>query len=531
MAYYRDFREYLKTLEENEKLFRVKREVSCLTELQPLVRWQFRGLPEEQRRAFLFENVTDGKGKRYNMSVAVAAFAASKSVYALGMQCKPEEIFEKWTAAQLNPIKPKMVKGGPVHEVVYMGEELNREGGGMDIFPIPLSTPGFGTPRLTASHWLSKDPDTGKRNIGHYSAMLHHRNRLICLVKAPQHLGTHWEMCKEKGIPLQAAIILGPPPNVAYTAVAKLPYDVDEYDVSGGLSGEPLELVKCKTVDLEVPATAEIVIEGEISTEYVETVSCFGEYCGYMSQGFQAPPFQITCITHRKDPIFPAFISQFPPSESSMIRKMAYEPLFYKMIKYDCNNPTVLDVAIHEESGSALFVVIKIKKTHPAQPSQVLNAASALDSQIGKIFVVVDEDIDPGNIDAVIWAMLYRMQPHRDMRVIMGRTPFLDSSAAPPDTKDSHLTFPMPSGASALLIDATRKWDYPPISLPKKEYMERARKIWEEEGLPPLTPKEPWYGYSLGLWSKQDEEDAEMALKGEYYKVGERHLKERTKVR
>lgn len=278
----------------------------------PLVRWQFRGLPEEERKAFLFENVIDVKGKRYDMPVLVASHAASKQVYAIGLMCRPEEIIERLTEAQLRPIKPRIVEEGPIHEEVYSGDNL-LERGVLEAFPVPISTPGFdNAPYLTCANWVTKDPETGVRNIGNYRGMIKSKTRTGISCQPGQDLRQHWEKCRQLGKPLQAAVVIGACPAIGYVGVTKFTYDVDEYDVAGGIAGEPIELVRCKTVDVEVPATAEIVIEGELPTDSMEREAPFGEYAGYMGVGMVGPYFNVTCVTHRHNPIYTAFISQIP---------------------------------------------------------------------------------------------------------------------------------------------------------------------------------------------------------------------------
>ncbi len=522
MRYYKDLREHIEALEKSGKLTRITREINKDTELHPLVRWQFRGLPEEERKAFIFENVVDNRGKKYEMPVLVASHAASRDVYAIGMMCSPDEINEKWTKAQMNPIPPKLISDGPVHEEICIGEELR--GLGLDKLPVPISTPGFdNAPYTTASNWVTKDPETGIRNIGNYRGQIKAKDRMGVFVQPTQHIGMHWAKCKERGIPLEAAAVIGASPAIGFTAVAKIPYGIDEYSIAGGIAGEPIELVKCKTVDIEVPASAEIVIEGRISTEYLEPEGPFGEYTGYIGGVINHPYFEVTCITHRKKPIYNAFISQFPPSESSKIRQIAFNATLYKFLKHDCSIPSVMEVVFHESGGSWQFVVIQMRNVNPAQPWQALQAASGFEASMGKVMIVVDEDIDPWDPDSINWALSFRMQPQADVRIISGRASSLDYSAVPPgEASMKGLNFPKPHGSSALLINATRKYDYFPVSLPKKEYMERARVIWEEEGLPLLKPRKPWYGYSLGYWTEENIKEAELAVKGEYYKTGQK---------
>jgi 4-hydroxy-3-polyprenylbenzoate decarboxylase len=536
MAYYKDLREHIAALEKAGKLRRIKSPINKDTELQPLMRWQFRGLPEEQRQALLYEDVRDVKGNKYRFPVILGCLAGSRDIYSIGLQCKPEEIGERWTAGQLHPIEPVLVPSGPCQEEVHMGPNL-LEHGGLGEFPIPISTPGFDiAPYTTASHWCTKDPETGIRNMGNYRGQVKAPNRLGIYEAGAfspplQHIGIHWKKARERGQPLQAAVVIGVVPVLSYTAVAKIPYGVDEFAVSGGIAGEPIPLVKCKTVDLEVPATAELVIEGLISTEYFENEAPFGEYSGYMGAKTLTAYMDITAITHRKDMIYTGFISQMPPSESSKMRQLAYEHNFYKFLRYDCNIPAVLEVALHESSGSNMYLVIRMRKSNPSQPWQALNAAVAMDPIIGKVIIAVDEDIDPRDPDSVNWALSFCMQPHLDVRITHGKSSALDYSAAPPSVRlMADAAYPKPLGCSAMLIDATRKWAYTPVSLPAKEFMERAREIWEREGFPPLKPKVPWHGYNLGYWTEEEQEEAALALEGEHYKTGEKQASKRVRV-
>jgi UbiD family decarboxylase len=531
MAYYRDLREFITLLEENNKLVRIRREINKDTELMPLVRWQFRGLPEKERKAFLFEKVTDVKGKTYEMPVVVAAHAGSREIYALGMMCKPVQIMERWSQAQIHPLEPKLIEDGPVHENTYKGEELAKWGG-MERLPVPISTPGFdNAPYLTCACWVTKDPETGIRNVGNYRAMVKSNTRLGIHCNRPQHLRVHWEKCRTKGIPLQAAVVLGATPNIGYVSAAKIPYGVDEYAVAGSLAGEPVELVRCKTVDLEVPATAEIVIEGELPTDSFEREGPFGEFTGYIGgESSNDPYFNITCVTCRNKAIYTAWISQFPPSESSKMREVGLTANWLHLLKHELNNPGILACAFHESSsGAHAYLVIQLKKTHPAESWHALNGAASINFSWPRIIVAVDEDIDPWDPDAVNWAICYRMEPQRDIRIVSGKAFDLDQAAAPPSVSMEERFYPFPNGSSALLIDATRKWPYRPVSLPKKEYMERAKQIWEEEGLPDLKPKSPWYGYSLGQWTEENEREAELALEGKHYQTGEKLARERIK--
>lgn len=528
---YNDLHQHVAALEARGLLVRVTREINKDTELHPLVRWQYRGgLADDQRRAFLFENVVDAKGRKYKMPVLVAGLAGSRAIYACGLQCEVEEVPARWERALANPIEPIIVDKGPVQEEVHRGEELQQLG--LDEFPIPISTPGWdNAPYTTCSHWFTKDPETGVRNVGNYRGMIKARNRVGLYPMTGQHIYLHWEKAKKRGEPLPAALVIGAPPVVSYAAVEKIPLGVDELAVAGGLAGEPIRLVKCLTVDLEVPAEAEIVIEGLISTEYLEPEGPFGESHGYMHPRQYNPFMEVTCITHRKDAFWTSFISQVTPSESSIIKRMGYEPMFCRYLRHTLSIKSVKRVVMHEPlTNLRKLIIIQMEEPSTTEVWRALHAAATFHHGVGKVVIAVDADIDPEDLDAVMWAVCYRMKPHQDIQIITG----MDKGHAPPFSGASEsedvASYHGRGDDSALLINAILKEPFPPVSLPKREYMENARCIWEELGLPALKPQSPWYGYSLGQWDAELEEEALLAVRGDYYLTGEKLAKRRRKA-
>ena len=536
MDYPKDLREYLRLLEEKGKLIRIKREINKDTELHPLVRLQFRGLPQEERKVFLFENVIDAKGKRYRIPVVICALAASREIYALGMNCDADKIMDKWAEAQLHPIEPVVIDHGPVHEEIHIGKGL-LEHGGLEEFPIPISTPGYDAgPFISSPYWVTKDPETGVVNVGTYRVHVKAPLRTgIMWASVDQHVARHWAKCREKGIPLQAALVVGASPNIGHVSVSKLSPEVNEFAFAGAIAGRPVELVKCKTVDLHVPAYAEIVFEGELSMDEVEPEAPFGEALGFIGHRKWMPYFTIKCITHRKNPIWQAFLSQFPPSESSMIRGVGRDGAVYKYLKHDCRQPWVLRVVMNEASGAAGVMIIQVSEREQTKVWETLEAASKWvipNSPNTKMVIAVGEDIDPEDADALMWAFSFRVQPHRDCRIVTypGKS-LMDYSLAPPEAAfERDARYERMPEASHLLVNSTLKWDYPPVSLPKKEFMERALEIWEEEKLPRLKLKQPWWGYGLGYWTAEFEEQAILAVKGEYQRVGDMLMKQRRKL-
>jgi 3-polyprenyl-4-hydroxybenzoate decarboxylase len=304
---------------------------------------------------------------------------------------------------------------------------------------------------------------------------------------------------------------------------------LSEYDVAGALDGAPLEVVKAETVDLLVPASAEIAIEGILRTDILELEGPFGEYGGYAGPQDYNMVFEVTAITHRKKPILQAFISEMPPSESSCIRKFGFESMVDQELSKKV--PHFAGSNFFEFGGSAQVVAISLKKT-PGKGeawNALRAAASLLNLAWMKWIIVVDDDIDISDIEMVFWAMAWRVQPHRDIEINRGRLTDLDPSAAPCGSGYEERVYPDDLGGSQILIDATLKFPNPPISLPSRDLMENAKKIWEELGLPELTPKVPWFGYTLGYWPESWDKATKLTLEGRYLETGETLKSQRTK--
>jgi UbiD family decarboxylase len=297
----------------------------------------------------------------------------------------------------------------------------------------------------------------------------------------------------------------------SYTAVQKVPESHDELDIAGGLIGRPLNVVRCKSVDLVVPAEAEIVIEGLVSTAFLEPQAPFGESHGHVNLQEYNGVLDVTCITRRRDAVLTSWVSQVTPSESSCIKRPAYEAAQMLHLRDHLGIQGIKRVVTHEPLTSLhkLIVVVFEKAVPRSEIWRALYGVAALRRAEGKWVVAVDEDIDPDNSDATFWAMSYRCKPHRDVRIIDHK----DEGRGPRSMIERE--------DSAVLIDATLKETFPPVSLPKRQYMERAKAIWEELGLPKLRPEMPWYGYDLGEWNDRLERQAALAVASEYWQTGE----------
>jgi 4-hydroxy-3-polyprenylbenzoate decarboxylase len=510
-----DFQQHLADLERRGLVVRVDRPINKDTELHPLARWQFQGgLSEDKRRAFLFTHVVDSSGRRYDMPVVVGALAASPEIYALGMGVPVDQIGDVWLRAIQNPIPPVTAVNAPCQEVVITGDALKQKGGGLAALPVPNSTPGFdAAPYLTATLCVTKDPQTGVRNMGTYRGALKATDRLG--VRMAARLGgaggyLHWQKYAKRGEKMPCAIVVGCAPVLFFTGPQKLAIDQDEMGVAGALAGQPIRTVRCKTIDLEVPADSEIVIEGMIDTDLLEPEGPFGESHGHVALEDYNMSFHVTAITMKKKPVFVSIISQVTPSESSVTKKVAYEPLYLAHLRDTMAVRGIRRVSMHEPLTNVRPVIFLqfAQGTPRSEIWRGLHGASTLQAQCGKIVIAVSEDIDPSNTDAIMWSLAYRANLGEDLIVV----PYKSGGHGPKGAR---------AADSALLIDATMKQAMTPLALPAREYMEGAKKIWEELGLPTLAPQPPWHGYSLGDWTPNWEKWARQAVSGEWDKTGE----------
>jgi 4-hydroxy-3-polyprenylbenzoate decarboxylase len=309
---------------------------------------------------------------------------------------------------------------------------------------------------------------------------------------------------------MPCAIVIGCAPVVLFTGPQKLATTQDEMGVAGALAGAPIRTAKCATIDLEVPADAEIVIEGFIDTDLLEPEGPFGESNGYVALEDYNMSMQVTAITHRRSPVFVSIISQVTPSESSMIKKVAYEPLFLAHLREQLSIKGIRRVVMHEPLSNVRPIIFLqfANGTPRTEVWRGLQGASALRADCGKIVVAVSEDIDPVNTDAVLWSLAYRSNPQYDVHLEPYRSIGHAPKSGPQDLD------------STMLIDATLKHPMPPLALPKREFMERALEIWKQLDLPALRVQQPWHGYSLGDWSEAWDAFACNAVSGEWEKNG-----------
>jgi 4-hydroxy-3-polyprenylbenzoate decarboxylase len=263
------------------------------------------------------------------------------------------------------------------------------------------------------------------------------------------------------------------------------------------------------TIDVEVPADAEIVIEGLIDPELLEPEGPFGESHGYVALEDFNMSMRVTAITHKRAPVFVSIVSQVTPSESSVIKRVAYEPMYFAHLRDTLSVKGIRGVVLHEPLSN-IRPVIFLKFAPGTPQSEVwrgLNGAAMLKADSGKVVIAVSEDVDPRNADAVFWSIAYRANIGEDLHVV----PYRSAGHGPKSGRRED---------STLLIDATLKHAMPPLALPARPYMEHARVMWEELGLPALKPRPPWHGYGLGEWDAMWDRYAERAVEGRWAESG-----------
>ena len=512
---YRDLHEHIEALREAGLLVEVDRPINKDTEMHPLVRWQYRGgIPEKDRKAFLFTNVTDSKGRKFDIPVLVCGLGGNPAIYEVGIRHPLDQVKDLWSRALNNPLEPEIIDpaDAPCQELVFEGAAL-LDGHGLDDIPVPISTPGWdNAPYTSSSHFITKDPDSGIQNVGNYRGQIKAPDRLGINTSVELRTGgyLHWRKWKARGKPMPCAVVVGCPPIVSYGSVQKMPEDQDELAVTGALAGSPIRMVPAKTVDLLVPADSEVVIEGFVDTEYLEPEAPFGESHGYVNLCEYNGFLDVTAITRRKDAIITSWMSQVAPSESSVIRRFAFEAAQTRYLRDNLGIQGLIAVKAHENLTSLQRVVaIVFERSAPrTEVWRALYGMASFRQAEGKWIIAVNDDIDPGNGDALFWVMSYRVRPHRDVEILKNK----HEGHGPRSQVDST--------DAAVLIDATLKESYPPVAMPKREYMEAAAKIWDELGLPALTPEMPWYGYDLGEWNEDFERMAQRAVKSDYWETG-----------
>jgi UbiD family decarboxylase len=351
-------------------------------------------------------------------------------------------------------------------------------------FPVPIWTPGRDAGPYLTPLVVTKDPETGVPNVGIYRVQVVDGTRLcVYFSSARQHGAMHKAKWDRLGCPMPTALVIGADPVIYFAGASPLRYGVNELAVAGGIRREPLEVVPCDTIALEVPSAAEIVIEGELSLTETRQEGPYGEYTGYMCPAAPATVMAVKCITHRRNPIWVGIRGQHPPSEEGFLTGALWELGIRDFLETRCGLDGIRDVHLLPASGSLGMLWISVDKAKIAPISEAILPKFRFLSMLYNIkwTVVVDYDIDIRDPFIREWVLSFRVRPDRDIQILSKAHPLpLDPSLAPPDQMHQDLL------ASKILIDATKKWQYPGRALPAGRYIQQAARQWARYNLPAL---------------------------------------------
>lgn len=486
---YRDLRQWIDTLESEKMLTRVKVEVDWNLEIGGITQKVF----EIDGPALLFENIKDHKD-----TLCTKFFTASLSTYPrislmmdLPKDTSRRELINVFRERYKRPIKPRIVDTGPVKENIIKGDDV-------DIlqFPSPKWHERDGGRFLdTFNGSVSKDPDTDWVNVGVYRKQIHDKNHTGITMITGQHNWRHFRVYRRRGKPLPLAVACSWDPVMNFIATAPVPAGICEYDIMGGVRGEPVDLVKCETLDLYVPATCEIVFEGEVTTNLDEfrMEGPFGEYSGYYtSEPNKKPVFKINCITYRNDPIFQGSLTGVPINEGDHIMSLTQSAIIGDYL--DQNMMGVLGVNA-DPSATGTNVIVQIDNSYLGQPHQVASLIWGMGASIiGKNIVVVDADIDIFNWNKIMWALAYRVNPPKDIIQYPGPISPVDPIVHPEER-----TRVAVYKGTRLLIDATKPIEnkrtplwfgekFAPVCYPDERTLQLVKSKWKEYNISPIDP-------------------------------------------
>ena len=442
--------EYMDTLESVGKLHRVKTEVDTNLEIAEIMR---RMMYSGQSPAILFENV-----KGYDIPVLGNAFGTmdllktalnlsdfreiGKRITDLTKLKIPSNLFDKLKMlprlSELGEYAPKYLQSGAVTEIIEM------ENANLNSLPILKSFPNDAGKFITFGLTITKHPETGIRNIGVYRIQIVNEKKAIMHWQTHKRGAQHYEIMKEYSKPIEAAIVIGTDPSTIFSGIAPVPEGMDKFFFSGIVRKKGVKLVKCKTVDLEIPANSEIVLEGYVDPNEMRIEGPFGDHTGFYTPPEPYPTFNLTCMMRRRNPIYLTTVVGKPVLEDAYIGKVI-EQSFLPLIQMF--QPEVVDFSMPASGWFQGLGVISIKKRYPGQAKKVMMGLWGMGQlSLTKIFVVVDHDINVHDINEVIWAITTKSDPKRDVLII---------DNTPTDTLDP--ASPILNLGSKMGIDATTK--------------------------------------------------------------------------
>jgi len=500
---YDDLRDWIKALDRAGELKRIRTEADPILEIAEITDRVSKSKSKDSKnkdgviggKALLFENLKGypgsellinqfGSARRMRLALDVDELdQISDRIRAFTDVKSPQGFLDKVKMlpmlAEMGKFFPKTVPTGPCKEVI------KRDNFSLLDFPILQCWPQDGGRFITLPCVITRDPKTGKRNVGMYRMQvyderttgMHWQRQKVAAEHYRDHMrqaSTNTEgapakpsfglsgrsaavdiMARSSGGSIQpqgdrpsgkmeVAVAIGTDPALTFSAIVPAPPDVEEYIVAGFLRQKPIELVKCETVDLEVPANAEIILEGYVNLDELRTEGPFGDHTGFYSLEDEYPVFHVTCITHRKNPIYATTVVGKPPQEDAWMGK-AVERIFLPLMKLTI--PELVDVNLPIEGVFHNLMLVSIRKSYPGQARKVMNAIWSLgQAMFTKCIIVVDEDVDVQDIADVTLKVLNNIDPERDIQFTMGPVDSLDHAAR------------LANYGSKMGIDATRKW-------------------------------------------------------------------------
>lgn len=425
---YNGLRGFLEYMEARGDLLRVHDPVDTYLEIGSAIR----ETSDCDGPVLLFDNV-----KGYDMPVVAGVFANRRLCYAT-LQCTRENRIARYVEGVNNPIPVRLVKDGPCQEVVEIGDQVD-----ISKLPIPWYNEKDGGPYITNGIIITKSPVSGIPNAGMYRFHVKTKNKTAISMGPYQHGSLHLNEAEQRGDNLPVAIALGTDPLIAYASQASAAYGVDELTLAGGLRGEAVEVVKCKTVDLEVPSDSEIVIEGYIPCGVREPEGPFGEYPGYYTDedARQRPVFQITAVTRRHDAICMAGLTGAPMTENHTLKELPLSANTYQDLLRVSHN--ISDVHFPPAGANAFLCIVSMRPYGPMESRNVMLALLG-NRKRGKYNILVDDDVDIFDMEKVWLAITTRTQPAKDIMIVP------DVSAVGLDPAA------VGRGASTVAIDATK---------------------------------------------------------------------------
>src|SRR5215472_12146037 len=462
---YQDLREFIKRLERENELKKITPEVDVDLEITEITdRVSKAGGP-----ALLFQNPRSSRdGVVYEIPLLINSLGSRKRIE-LGLEVgsleeiagriedlldmkPPEGLLDKVKMlpklAELGSFVPKMVKDGPVKEVI------SKDGLSLAGLPIMKCWPQDGGRFITFPMVITRSPKTGRRNVGCYRMQVYDERTTAMHWQIHKGGAEHFRWLEReaagsqdrqgKGRRLDVAVAIGADPATMLAGILPLPQDLDEFLFAGFLRQKPVELVRCESIDLEVPANAEIVLEGYVDLDDIRVEGPFGDHTGFYSLEDKFPAFHVTCITQRRRATYVSTIVGPPPMEDYWMG-YAVERLFLPLMKKQM--PEVVEMHMPAEGVFHNLMIIAIRKSYPGHARKVMNAVWGLPgAMFTKTIVVVDHDVDVHNPREVAWKALNHIDPERDIQLVLGPVDQLEHASR------------LPSYGSKMGIDATRKW-------------------------------------------------------------------------